>query len=196
MNNRPSAAIISAALTASLLLSGCGASDSDGPSKKAAASASEASAAEAAASSALAAESSSAAAAESSSAAAQQQEHDECQATVGGLLRTLKEINSRLNIGLDYQEYSDRLGDVQVEYDAMLDEFDEADCLNLVAIPLEKAFNEYIKVQGLWSDCIADYTCDFDEGEVDRKTQDAWSVAGRSIERAEENLDGLLPEPA
>lgn len=178
-------AVVSCAV---LGLAACGGED-DGPTAE------ERAQAEANASAARA--SAASASAEASRSATQQVEHDECATTTDGLLTALKDLNSRLSIGLNYQDYGEKLGDVQVAYDAAIDRIIElgGDCLGTVGKPLEDAFNKYIEVKNIWSKCISDYNCDFNEGETNRKVQDRWAKATKIIERAEANLDALAPAP-
>jgi hypothetical protein len=166
----------------------------DGPSEeeRATARASESSAS-ASAASASAAE---AAASRSASLAAEAQvAYDECLAGTTVLMDALKDMNSRLSVGLTYQDYGEKVGDVQVAYDASVDGILEtaSSCLGGVGAKLETAVKRYREVQDIWSDCIDDYGCDFSEGPVNDKVQAKWAQATRGIEKAEENLAAIAP---
>lgn len=122
--------------------------------------------------------------------------HDKCEQALAGITDALEQINSRLSVGMNYSEYGDRLGDVQVEYDRIdikaLPSID-AKCLD-AAVRLENAFNLFNEVHTLWGDCIEDYDCDFSEGEPNRKAQEKWRRAGQTIENAKGVVDSLAPE--
>jgi len=166
----------------------CGDGESDGPTaeEKAQAEASASSASTAAAS---------ASAAESRS-AEQQDAYDSCTTATADLMAKLKDLNSRLNIGLNYQDYGEKLGDVQVAYDGSIDAIVDmgGDCVMTVGGPLENAFNQYIQVKNIWSKCISDYNCEFSEGETNQRVQNRWAKATKILDRAEANLDGMAPK--
>lgn len=110
-------------------------------------------------------------------------------------MTALKELDSRLSVGLPYADYSEKVGDVQVAYDSSVDDILElpAGCLTDVGAKLEDAFNRYREVKDIWSDCIEDYDCNFGEGKVNARVQRKWAAATRSIEKADENLAALAP---
>lgn len=175
-------------------LTGCG---DDGQAAKdeaeAAASASSVAAAESSAAAA------SAAASESSAAAVVQQEvYDACSDAVKTFMTELQEIGSRLNIGMNYDEYGQFLSDARVTYDRaftedVVGEMDPS-CLSDVAVPLENAFQAYVNVHGIWGDCIEDYDCVFSEGQTNAKAQRGWVRAGNQTSKAVEGLSALSPE--
>jgi hypothetical protein len=175
-----------------LVLAGCaGGGDSGAQDKEASASASAASASAAAEASASAA-----AAAEAEQRAKQQARHDACASGTSGLMSALQEIDSRLDVGLNYSEYGDRVGDAKVAYDAMLKPNTlQRNCLIKVAVVLETALNEYLDVYNIWGDCINDYSCDFNTGETNKKAQTSWANASRDLAKAQRGLDSLAPAP-
>lgn len=176
------AAVVGVGIGAVLAFSG-----DDGPTKaERDAAAAKASAASASASSVSA---------EEARVANRQKSFDECTAATSDLLETLGDLNSRLDVGLNYAAYSEKVGDVSVAYDKAIDELVDVDdvCLNSVAVPLENATNRYIDVQNIWSDCIDDYDCIFSEGATNRKVQRKWLNASRFVDRAKDNLDMMEP---
>lgn len=184
---------VAATIAMTLSLTGCG--DKGAEERKAAE-------AKAAASSA-AAEASQSAAAEKARAdriAREQAAYDACTTLTGDLIDALKQVDSRLSIGLNQDEYGDLLGDVQVEYDDLASQVrpdvdaDTQECITDVAVPLERAFNRYVKVNNAWSRCISDYNCDFNEGAINRRTQVSWLLATNLIAKAEKKLAGLEPD--
>lgn len=103
------------------------------------------------------------------------------------------EIDSRLAVGLNYDEYGDRVGDARVAYDALPIGDIERACLKKVAIKLESALSEYLDVLDVWGTCLEDYYCDFSEGEPNKKAQLAWLKAEGLIDRATSGLESMAP---
>jgi len=116
-----------------------------------------------------------------------------CESATRDFLDALHEMNSRLDIGLTYADYGDRLGDVKVEYDTAVadigDGADAAPCLLGVGVPAEEALNYYTKAQNRWSRCTEDIDCDSDS--IKDELQRNWSRAGRQIDRADSALRKL-----
>lgn len=173
-------------------MAGCGGEDGPTAEDRAAASASAS-----AASASVEAEASASASAEASASQSveQQAAYDNCSSRTSELLTVLQELDSRLNVGLAYRDYGEKVGDVQVAYDssveAILAETD--DCLAKVGVPLENAFNRYREVQDIWTDCIDDAYCNFSEGAVNEKVQKKWAAATKSLAKADRNLEALAP---
>jgi hypothetical protein len=133
-------------------------------------------------------------AAEAEQRAAQQQRYSACVRVTKPLRDSLAQIDSRLDVGLSYDDYGDRLGDVQVAYDAVVPQLKGQGprCFG-VAVALENAFNAYNKVLNSWGDCIDDYYCDFSEGEVNKKAQAGWAKAGRALATSDRKLAAMKP---
>ena len=114
-----------------------------------------------------------------------------CEEEFTPFLESLQELDARLNIGLSYDDYSERVGDVSVQYDRL--DFDLVDpaCLIGVGVPLENAFNRYVEAYNTWQACIEDINCSTDS--ITSKLQEKWSRATGAIENAEEALDTLRP---
>lgn len=174
-----------AVVGAMLLATGCGGEESGGPSaaevsaSKASASASEASASSAAYEEQL-----------------KERRYQACSEMNSDLIKALRQIDSRLAVGLNYSEYGDRLGDARVEYDNAVSIAEDGiaqPCLQKVGSLLEEAFGDYADVLTLWGECIDDYTCDFSAGDTNVKAQRWWAEAGRKIARADANLDDMKP---
>lgn len=123
-------------------------------------------------------------------------DHDICARAIKPLRDSLQQVNSRLSVGLNYSDYNNRVGDVRVAYDSQLKAIEAAgaDCLD-AAEPLETAYNSFVKVSGIWSDCIDDYNCDFSKGDANTKAQAGWAKAGRALKKSDRKLDDLLPIP-
>jgi hypothetical protein len=111
---------------------------------------------------------------------------DACRRQVGGLQRALEELDSRLTVGLAYDEYSTQVGDAQVAYDRIPIGKLEQDCLFDVGLHLENAMNAYVKADNTWNDCIIDFGCDVDS--IDPELQERWAEATREIDKAKSGL--------
>lgn len=102
-----------------------------------------------------------------------------CVAQLQATLNALEELDGRLNVGLTKVDYGTRLGDVSVEYhkidiDAVAA---EPPCL-VVGQLLEDAFNEYVKANQAWQDCVGQ------SGNCDTLLQGHWSAAHAKLVEA------------
>lgn len=115
-------------------------------------------------------------------------DYQACTANIGPFVDSLNEMNSRLNVGLNYDEYSDFLGDIQVEYDKV--DVDGAStipgCIE-VAVDAEKAFNAYTKASNIWQKCFEDIYCE--NADVRPRLQRNWSRASSRLEEVQAALD-------
>lgn len=187
MRARGHAALIAVGV---MMLAGCGGGEEDQRAEAEASAAAEASASAAAEAEREAEEQ----AERDRKEAAARQRQKKCATSTEGLMTSLEEIDSRLNIGLNFDEYGDRVGDAQVAYDRLFagDDVDlNMSCLRRVAIPLEGALNDYIDVLNVWNDCIADLGCNFNEGEPNRKAQAGWQKASAKLDKARAGLERL-----
>ena len=112
-----------------------------------------------------------------------------CRQQTGGLMRSLQELDSRLSVGLVYQEYSTQVGDARVAYDRVSIGALDPECLTEVAIHLESAMNAYVKADNIWNNCITDLYCDNDSIKPDLQAK--WSEATSLIGKAESGLSSL-----
>ncbi len=111
-----------------------------------------------------------------------------CEAQLGDLLTALQEIDSRLDIGLNIQEYGDRVGDAKVAYDRLQPGQLERGCLERVGVPLEEALQAYIDAYRSWDRCIDRFECELDE--IEPELQQRWARASAKIEEATSALEG------
>jgi exonuclease VII small subunit len=119
-----------------------------------------------------------------------------CQAQMGELVDAIGDLNSRLDIGMNYDEYTDEVSDLKVSYDDidfdLNDDIDPSDtfkCLQQVGVPAEKALNEYAKATRTWSNCQDDLYCTNDS--IDTALQRRWRQAASQADKAEAGLDEL-----
>lgn len=119
-----------------------------------------------------------------------------CRETLEPLQEALGELDSRLSIGLNYGDYGTRVADVQVVYDRLDWEAlsEDIDCLGGVGVPLERAFNQHIRAQNMWSECFDDWDCDNDS--ISPSLQSHWAKASRGVEKSIRNLEKMDPGPA
>lgn len=126
---------------------------------------------------------------EDTSAAEAQAAAEECEASMGDFLTELQEINSRLSVGLSYDEYGTLLGDARVVYDQIDFDAVSQDCTLEVGIPLEDAYNKYIEAFNIWDRCISDFDCSINE--IQPEMRQEWSDATDLIQDAETGLEDL-----
>ncbi len=83
------------------------------------------------------------------------QEAAQCGNAFQPLLTALRELDSRLDIGLNYSEYNERVGDVKVVYDQAVGQGEGGgfDCVSSVGLPLENALQQYARASQSWSKC-------------------------------------------
>jgi hypothetical protein len=114
---------------------------------------------------------------------------DGCEDDAGKLVDALSELNSRLNIGLSYDEYGDKVADVRVAYDDV--GFSDADpedldCISEVGIPAEKALNTYASAYRTWNKCFESFSCDNDD--ITPVLQRRWSRATIQVDQAKSGM--------
>lgn len=113
-----------------------------------------------------------------------------CDAQLGDLVKAEQELSSRLDVGLNYRDYGDQVGNVSVAYNAVdFKALHDMGCLSAVGLPAEKAFNYFIKAQTVWQDCFDDMYCSTDS--IDPKLQNRWVIASRKADEAKQGLADL-----
>ena len=119
--------------------------------------------------------------------------YNTCLELVGPLLDELGELDSRLDIGLNYSEYGDLVADANVQYDRIdFDQLgDNIGCLSDVGVPLEDALNFYTSAYRVWDDCIESPTCTNDS--ITRNLQRKWARAEGKVTAARDGLRDLRP---
>ncbi len=99
----------------------------------------------------------------------------ECAAMMAPLTDVLTDLDSRLNVGLNFSAYSEKVADARVAYDRLPITDLDARCVTLVAQLEEDAFNAYVRAYNTWNDCIGDIDCSNDSIESELQTE--WSRA-------------------
>jgi hypothetical protein len=117
---------------------------------------------------------------------AAQEKYEKCKRQTAPLMQRLHELDSRLGVGLNYDEYTNKVGDVRVAYDQTTSAIGGPECLSGVGLPAEDALNEYVKASNTWGDCVDDINCDNDS--IQPELQGHWAKASLAIDRADRGL--------
>jgi hypothetical protein len=116
--------------------------------------------------------------------------YERCRRSTRPLLNKLHDLDSRLDIGLNYDEYTDKVGDVRVAYDQVTPRLgSQTECITAVGIPAEAAFNQYVKASNIWGDCFDDIDCETDA--IEPELHKHWSKASNAIHSADGGLSAL-----
>lgn len=117
----------------------------------------------------------------------------DCSSKFQPFLTALGNVDSRLGIGLSFQDYSMKIGDAKVAYDQVISNNTKDDkCLGAVGLPSEKALNEYVKAYNIWNDCIQSTSCSTDS--IKGELQKHWATAGGAAAKANEGLKAMKPQ--
>jgi len=104
----------------------------------------------------------------------------DCEGEVAPFLDSLSELNSRLSVGVQFDEYLTQIGNVRVEYDKVAADGLETTCLKKVGRPAERGLRLYSKAADEWNDCIQDFNCDVDSIGLEQ----TWLRAGLQVDIA------------
>jgi hypothetical protein len=111
-----------------------------------------------------------------------------CTTAIGGLIDEVTALNSRLDIGMTYADYSSKVADANVAYDRIDSANLTGGCFD-AAVAAEKALNQYISASGVWDTCIQDDYCTTDS--IETELQAYWLKASGAAEKAKRTLDGV-----
>jgi hypothetical protein len=116
--------------------------------------------------------------------------YTECQTNLGAVVDRLRDLHSRLDIGLSYGEYADQVGDVIAAYDDIpFKRLRDPTCMAHVGLPAEKAVNQHIEARRLWGDCLDRVDCR--AASIKPKLRRYWSRSARLTERAGTDLEAM-----
>jgi hypothetical protein len=110
-----------------------------------------------------------------------------CPDEVTDYLDVLRDLDSRLSVGLNFASYGEYVGDARVAYDRIDVEDIGAACLADVAVPAEEALNAYVDAYNIWNECIGDVDCANES--ITPDLQAKWADATEAIESALDALD-------
>jgi hypothetical protein len=123
--------------------------------------------------------------------------YDECTDSLGTFRSEIKELDGRLSVGLSFDDYSTKVGDVAAAYNQADFQGGGLDCLTEVGLPLETATTQYEKAYDIWQKCFEGFDCDSDS--ITPDLQGHWEKASREIDRSDRALErfkvGPRPEP-
>jgi hypothetical protein len=109
-----------------------------------------------------------------------------CEKKLGRFIEELQEIDSRLAVGLSYDEYGSFVADARVEYDKINFNSVTPECLFKVGVPAENALNDYVKAFKVWDRCFQRLGCDIDS--IDPQLQKEWSQAETRLNSVDRRL--------
>lgn len=108
-------------------------------------------------------------------------------AEIEPLMTALTEVDARLNVGLNYADYGEMIGDVAVAYAGVdIDVLVEFGGLE-VGAKLEAAYNTYNDAAQLWNDNLLDYAS------IETRMQKKWTAARADLDEAAALLEELEP---
>jgi hypothetical protein len=114
----------------------------------------------------------------------------ECQAQLGGLIAAEADLDGRLGgVGVNYEEYGRRVGDISAAYNLVPFKQLEVECLTQVGIPAETAMNNYVNAGNTWNECFGDIYCDIDS--IEPELQSAWAKASTNVDAATRGMAEL-----
>jgi len=119
----------------------------------------------------------------------------DCQRGLQKLTGELRDVDSRLSVGLTQDDYNSALGDVRVAYDTAPFKRLDRPCLLKVGVPLESAFQKYLNANEDWADCINNYGCNVDQDVLPGMRKD-WAEATRLIRRSQQGLVAIRTPPS
>ena len=104
-----------------------------------------------------------------------------CADRIQPLYNAERDLDSRLNVGLVETDYSTRVGDVRVAYDAAgrAGPFEAGACFE-AAEKLQSVLNEYTAALSIWTACIGNVGCTLDS--IKAQLQTHWAQASSLLD--------------
>ena len=119
--------------------------------------------------------------------------YDECVDSIDTFRSEMKELDGRLGVGLNFEDYATKVGDVAAAYNQTDFESGGLDCVTEVGLPLETAVGQYEKAYDIWQECFEDIYCENES--IDADLQKHWAKATIQIERSDRALERLKVGP-
>lgn len=110
----------------------------------------------------------------------------ECASQLKGLSDALFELDSRLSVGMNFNDYGQKVADAKVAYDRLKPSGLDSACLATAGAPEENALNDYIDAYNTWNDCVKKTTCKNDS--ITPSLQAKWSDATDILEKVKDAL--------
>lgn len=104
-----------------------------------------------------------------------------CVTRIRPLYDKLRDIDSRLNVGLVQAAYSEKLGDVRVVYDEIVRGGPLIGACFDAGSKLQDALNEYNAANTRWTECIRDTNCTVDDDALPAM-QGRWTMATKLLD--------------
>lgn len=117
-----------------------------------------------------------------------QAEYQKCKSQLSSLLSAEENLNSHLDIGMNFTDYTQAVGNVKAAYDQTpIHQLDEK-CLG-VGVHTETALNDFAKAANTWNNCIGNINCS--DSSIKPQLQATWSKASSEINQAKSALQNL-----
>lgn len=117
-------------------------------------------------------------------------DYKKCSAVLQPFYTKLHELDSRLNVGLTQADYNTALGEARIPYDDATPKFASVTpACRSAGHQLELAFNNYIRANTYWGDCIQATSCTVDN----TKLQASWTPAHTLIGKYVTQLEAIKP---
>jgi hypothetical protein len=120
-----------------------------------------------------------------------QAEYQKCSTQLkglNGLLDVESNLNSHLDVGMNYHDYTSAVGDVKAAYDQTPFHQMDFHCLTS-GIHAEGALNAYVKAANIWDKCFNDINCNVDA--IKPQLQKQWGKASSEVQSAQSALQNL-----
>ncbi len=119
--------------------------------------------------------------------------YDACESGAGDMLDAALEIQSRIQLSINYYNYQDLVAEANVAYsDVTAASLDPA-CNDDVYEPATAAMELYISAEDEWSSCVYDDYCDAGS---DIDVESKWSDATDRIDEANAGLEAIRQPPS
>ncbi|MCW2755210.1 MAG: hypothetical protein JWQ32_2621 [Marmoricola sp.] len=129
---------------------------------------------------------------------AQTKAYQICVAQLSGLPDQAQAMESRVSVGLTFEQYSGVIGTAKIAYDKMERVVAQKPqpmtlpCLK-VGAKYEAGFARYVTAFNLWNTCIGEYNCSISSGPTASKMQAAWTRGAALFDQGQNLLAKLNP---
>jgi hypothetical protein len=111
---------------------------------------------------------------------------ERCQSQLGSFVGSMDGLRRRLAVGVTYDQYVAEVRGIRSTYGEIPTRKLRIDCLTLVATPAEKAFNRYIEGANDWGECVSEIGCATTA--IEPVLQRRWRVASHFLSEAQDGL--------
>ena len=124
---------------------------------------------------------------------AQLADYRTCKAKTSRFLAALHDLDSRLDVGLNVDDYGNRVGDVKVTHDAVAFRQLPYSCRKKVEVPAEGALGSYSAANTVWHHCLTKYGdwCFTNDPTTKNLLEILWNGAHKEIRKAQSGLHRL-----